>query len=172
MLNKPMGYVTTAHDPQGRPIVLDIVEQIPERLFPIGRLDLNTEGLLLLTNDGDLANALLHPRYAIPKTYRVKISGDLTPEACSALERGVELEDGITAPAQVTQIHRSRRNTWFDLSITEGRNRQVRRMCEALDCSVSMLKRIRFGTLSLDSLPVGKFRHLSDLELQSLQKMG
>lgn len=171
MLNKPMGYVTTAHDPQGRPTVFDLVEQIPERLFSIGRLDLNTEGLLLLTNDGDLANALLHPRYAIPKTYRVKISGDLDPKNCLALEQGVELEDGITAPAQVDRIRKSRRNTWFDLTITEGRNRQVRRMCETLGCSVSMLKRIRFGTLDLDDLPVGQARHLSALELQSLQQV-
>jgi len=171
ILNKPMGYVTTAHDPQGRPTVFDLVEQIPERLFSIGRLDLNTEGLLLLTNDGDLAHTLLHPRYAIPKTYRVKISGDLDSKTCTALERGVELEDGITAPAQVARIRKSKRNTWFDLSITEGRNRQIRRMCEALGCSVSMLKRIRFGTLNLDGLPVGQFRHLSAMELQSLQQM-
>ncbi|MCA1796561.1 MAG: rRNA pseudouridine synthase [Geobacteraceae bacterium] len=171
MLNKPMGYVTTAHDPQGRPTVFDLVDKIPERLFSIGRLDLNTEGLLLLTNDGELAHTLLHPSYAIPKTYRVKISGDPDPKTCTALERGVELEDGITAPAQVARIRKSKRNTWFDLSITEGRNRQVRRMCESLGCSVSMLKRIRFGTLELDGLPVGQYRHLSPMELQALQRM-
>jgi 23S rRNA pseudouridine2605 synthase len=171
MLNKPLGYVTTAHDPQGRSTVFDLLEQIPERLFSIGRLDLNTEGLLLLTNDGDLAHTLLHPRYAIPKTYRVKISGELGQKTCTALEQGVELEDGITAPAQVSRIRKSKRNTWFDLTITEGRNRQVRRMCETLGCSVSMLKRIRFGTLDLSELPVGKFRYLSGVELKSLQQM-
>ncbi|MFO7831072.1 MAG: pseudouridine synthase [Desulfuromonadaceae bacterium] len=171
MLNKPMGYVTTAHDPQGRPTVLDLVRQVPERLFPIGRLDLNTEGLLLLTNDGELAHTLLHPRYAIPKTYRVKISGDMDTGTCTALERGVKLDDGITAPAQVARIRKSKRNTWFDLTITEGRNRQVRRMCEALGCSVSMLKRIRFGSLSIDGLPVGEFRHLSAAELRTLQQV-
>ncbi|MDY0292115.1 MAG: pseudouridine synthase [Desulfuromonadaceae bacterium] len=170
MLNKPIGYVTTAHDPQGRATVLDLVEQIPERLFPIGRLDLNTEGLLLLTNDGALANALLHPRYTIPKTYQVKISGELDPKTCRKLEQGVELEDGITAPAQVSKIRKSRRNTWFNLTITEGRNRQVRRMCEAQGCAVSMLKRIRFGNLDLGDLPVGKFRHLSAAEVETLQQ--
>lgn len=171
MLNKPLGYVSTAHDPQGRSTVFDLVEEVPERLFSIGRLDLNTEGLLLLTNDGDLANSLLHPRYAIPKTYRVKISGDLTTRAVNILEQGVELEDGITAPAEVSRIRKSRRNTWFDLTITEGRNRQVRRMCEAVGSSVSMLKRIRFGTLDLNDLPVGKFRYLKPAELQELQRL-
>ena len=171
MLNKPMGYVTTARDPQGRPTVLDLVKQVPERLFPIGRLDLNTEGLLLLTNDGELAHTLLHPRYAIPKTYRVKISGDMDSATCTVLERGVKLDDGITAPAQVARIRKSKRNTWFDLTITEGRNRQVRRMCETLGFSVSILKRIRFGSLSISGLPVGEFRHLSASEVQTLQQM-
>jgi 23S rRNA pseudouridine2605 synthase len=171
MLNKPLGYVTTANDPQGRPTVFDLVDNIPERLFSIGRLDLNTEGLLLLTNDGDLAHALLHPRYAIPKTYRVKISGQLSAEGVASLEQGVELEDGITAPAKVERIRKSKRNTWFDLTITEGRNRQVRRMCDAVGCSVSMLKRIRFGTLDLNGLGVGKFRYLSADELQALQQI-
>jgi len=171
MLNKPLGYVTTAHDPQGRATVFDLVAQVPERLFSIGRLDLNTGGLLLLTNDGALANSLLHPRYGIPKTYRVKISGELGPVARQSLEQGVSLEDGITAPAQVSRIRESSRNTWFDLTITEGRNRQVRRMCEAVGCSVSMLKRVRFGTLELKALPVGRFRHLSAAEVESLRRL-
>ncbi|MGC9519299.1 MAG: pseudouridine synthase [Desulfuromonadaceae bacterium] len=172
MLNKPLGYVTTAQDPQGRPTVLDLVKQVPVRLFPIGRLDLNTEGLLLMTNDGELANALLHPRYAIPKTYRVKISGGLDERARKALCEGVSLEDGVTAPAQIDRIRKSQRNTWFDLTITEGRNRQVRRMCEAVGCSVSMLKRVRFGVLDLGDLPVGQFRHLNATEIRALRQGG
>ncbi|MFA5701216.1 MAG: pseudouridine synthase [Desulfuromonas sp.] len=171
MLNKPLGYVTTAHDPQGRATVFDLVAQIPERLFSIGRLDLNTEGLLLLTNDGVLANSLLHPRFGIPKTYRVKISGTLDQEARQKLEQGVALEDGLTAPAQISRVRESRRNTWFDLTLTEGRNRQVRRMCEAVGCSVSMLKRVRFGTLELQELPVGSFRHLNAAEIESLRRL-
>ncbi len=170
MLNKPLGYVTTAHDPKGRATVFDLVVQIPERLFSIGRLDLNTEGLLLLTNDGELANRLLHPRFGIPKTYQVKISGELSLVAQQSMEQGVMLEDGITAPAQIDRIRRSRRNTWFELTLTEGRNRQVRRMCEAVGCSVSMLKRVRFGTLDLQKLAVGSFRHLSAAEVSSLRR--
>lgn len=171
MLNKPLGYVTTAHDPQGRATVFDLVAQIPERLFSIGRLDLNTEGLLLLTNDGVLANSLLHPRFGIPKTYQVKISGELNLIARQNLEQGVMLEDGITAPAQISRVRTSRRNTWFDLTLTEGRNRQVRRMCEAVGCSVSMLKRVRFGTLKLQELPAGQYRHLSAAEVESLRRL-
>jgi len=120
LLNKPVGYVTTLKDPQGRPTIREFLHGISQRLFPVGRLDLNTEGLLLLTNDGDLSAHILHPRHKIPKTYRVKISGILSPSAQNKLESGVELEDGITAPAKIDHVRSSAKNTWFELTITEG----------------------------------------------------
>lgn len=170
ILNKPMGYVTTLRDPQGRPTILHFLKDIKERLFPIGRLDLNTEGLLLLTNDGDLSQSLLHPRHKIPKTYRVKVSGRLTKEAQLAMEKGVVLEDGMTAPATIDHIDFSGKNTWFNLTITEGRNRQVRRMCTAVGFSVSALKRIRMANIELGELPVGHLRKLHPREIQKLKQ--
>ncbi|MDY0189648.1 MAG: pseudouridine synthase [Desulfuromonas sp.] len=171
LLNKPIGYVTTLNDPQGRPTINDFLQDISQRLFPVGRLDLNTEGLLLLTNDGDLAAHILHPRHKIPKTYLVKISGTLSPNAQQALERGVMLEEGITAPAKIAHVRSSARNTWFELTITEGRNRQVRRMCSVVGSSVSSLKRVRMANIELGNLAPGKTRFLRDDELAKLQKM-
>ena len=169
LLNKPAGYVTTAHDPQGRPTVFELVKDVPQRLFSVGRLDLNTEGLLLLTNDGNLAHALMHPKFSIAKTYRVKVRGKLSFKARNALERGVVLEDGITAPANVAHVRTSQHNTWFDLSIKEGRNRQVRRMCECVGYTVSHLRRTGFAFLDLSGLPLGKYRHLTEAELKRLR---
>ncbi|OQY20144.1 MAG: pseudouridine synthase [Desulfobacteraceae bacterium 4572_35.1] len=171
LLNKPVGYVTTLSDPQGRPTILHFLTDIDERLFPVGRLDLNTEGLLLLTNDGDLAARLLHPRHKIPKTYRVKVSGQLSSVAQQKLTRGVELEDGLTAPAKIEHLRSSPRNSWFDLTIFEGRNRQVRRMCRAVGYSVSSLKRVRMANIELGNLASGKTRMLRSDELENLKKM-
>jgi 23S rRNA pseudouridine2605 synthase len=171
LLNKPIGYVTTLKDPQGRPTINDFLQNISQRLFPVGRLDLNTEGLLLLTNDGDLAAHILHPRHKIPKTYLVKISGTLSPSAQQALEHGVMLEEGVTAPAKIAHVRSSARNTWFELTITEGRNRQVRRMCTVVGSSVSALKRVRMANIELGNLAPGKTRFLRDDELAKLQKM-
>lgn len=171
LLNKPIGYVTTLKDPQGRPTILHFLHGVEERLYPVGRLDLNTEGLLLLTNDGDLAAHLLHPRHKIPKTYRVKVSGQLSAAAQDALERGVTLEDGMTAPAKVEHLRTSAKNSWFDLTITEGRNRQVRRMCTAVGYSVSSLKRLRMANIELGNLPSGKTRPLTREELVTLRKL-
>ncbi len=170
ILNKPMGYVTTLKDPQGRPTILHFLQDIKQRLFPVGRLDLNTEGLLLLTNDGELSQSLLHPRHKIPKTYRVKVSGRLTRVAQESMEQGVVLEDGITAPAKIDNINHSGKNTWFDMTITEGRNRQVRRMCTAVGFSVSALKRIRMANIELGDLPPGHKRKLHLREIQKLKQ--
>ncbi|MBE0599663.1 MAG: rRNA pseudouridine synthase [Desulfuromonadales bacterium] len=171
LLNKPIGYVTTARDPQGRPVVTDLVKEIPARLFPVGRLDLTTEGLLLLTNDGELANRLAHPRHEVEKTYLARVRGILTPEARQSLERGLTLEDGPTAPARIESVRASGSHTWFEITIHEGRNRQVRRMCEAVGLPVSRLKRIRFAFLELGDLRPGRFRLLNRAEVAALKRL-
>ncbi|MCW8858200.1 MAG: rRNA pseudouridine synthase [Deltaproteobacteria bacterium] len=171
LLNKPRGYVSTLHDPEGRRRVTDLVAAIPQRLFPIGRLDYNTEGLLLLTNDGELSQKLSHPRYHVDKTYLVKVRGVLTAQMVSALERGVTLDDGITAPAKVSQQRSVGSNHWFELTIHEGKNRQIRRMCETLGLTVVRLKRIKFGQLCLADLATGQYRVLTEKEIERLKKI-
>lgn len=171
LLNKPVGYVTTLKDPQGRPTISDFLHDIGQRLFPVGRLDLNTEGLLLLTNDGELSAHILHPRHKIPKTYLVKINGILSASAQQSLEQGVMLEEGLTAPAKIAHVRSSAKNTWFELTITEGRNRQVRRMCTAVGSSVSALKRVRMANIELGNLAPGKTRFLRADELAALKKI-
>lgn len=171
LLNKPAGYVTTARDPQGRKVVSDLLRDVKVRVFPVGRLDLNTEGLLLLTNDGDLAARLTHPRHQIAKTYLVRVRGALTAAARRQLEEGVELEDGLTAPAKVAKVRSSGSHTWLELTINEGRNRQVRRMCEAVGHSVSRLKRVGLAFLLLEGVPVGQYRPLTTGEVKRLKKL-
>ena len=171
LLNKPLGFVTTLKDPQGRPTIRRFLNGVDQRVYPVGRLDVNSEGLLLLTNDGWLTQHLLHPRHQVSKTYRVKISGRISPEACKQLEEGVALEDGLTAPAVVRNVHYSARNSWFDLEIREGRNRQVRRMCRQVGFEVSALKRIRIGPLELGDLGKGQCRYLTSKEIQQLKSI-
>lgn len=171
LLNKPSGYVTSLKDPQGRPVVSDLVKSLGERLFPVGRLDYNTEGLLLLTNDGDLAQRLAHPRHKVNKTYLVRVRGQLDARARTALERGVSLGDGMTAPARVARLRHSGGHSWFELTIREGRNRQVRRMCEKLGYPVSRLRRIRVAFLELGDLQPGAFRLLSAREVSELKRL-
>lgn len=171
LLHKPAGYVTTSRDPQGRPVVNDLLRDIPARLFSVGRLDYNTEGLLLLTNDGELAQRLAHPRHEVEKTYLVRVRGSLPDDARRDLEQGVKLEEGVTAPARVEKVRMTATHTWFELTIHEGRNRQVRRMCEAVGFPVSRLKRIRFAFLDLGRLAPGEYRHLSQEEVKSLQRL-
>jgi 23S rRNA pseudouridine2605 synthase len=165
-LHKPLGTLSTAHDPGGRPTV---VELIPERrrLYPVGRLDADSSGLILLTNDGALANHLTHPRYEVPKTYRVRVTrAPVSERALSALRGGVELEDGPTAPASARRL---RGGDELELTIREGRNRQVRRMCEAVGHPVLSLQRIAFGSLRLGALAVGEHRRLGERELEALR---
>ncbi len=164
LLNKPAGVVTTAHDPQGRPTVVGLV-QSDVRLFPVGRLDRETTGALLLTNDGDLAHRLMHPRHGVEKTYVVDVEGDPAPEALDRLRRGVELVDGITAPAAVRRLDTGR----IELRIHEGRNRQVRRMCEAVGHPVRRLHRSQYAALSVDDLEPGAWRILTEGELSDLR---
>ena len=168
LLNKPRGYVSTAHDDRGRKTVLDLLdENFSERVYPVGRLDLNSEGLLILTNDGDLTNALLHPRNEIAKTYRAKISGTVTEEKLDRLRAGIELDDGLTAPAEIYLLAEN----LIEVTIHEGRNRQVRRMFAAIGCDVKRLRRIKFAGLTLDGVKVGRFRALTATEVSALKKI-
>jgi 23S rRNA pseudouridine2605 synthase len=171
LLNKPVGYVTTLSDPEGRPVVTDLVREIPARLHPVGRLDLTTEGLLLLTNDGELTHRLAHPRHEVEKTYLVRLRGALSAAARRQLAEGVMLEDGLTAPARVEKVRVTGSHTWLEITIREGRNRQVRRMCEAVGHPVSRLKRIRLAFLELGTLPAGKYRILSAAEVARLKRL-
>jgi len=184
-LHKPVGVLSTARDPHGRPTVLELLGE-ERRLYPVGRLDADSSGLILLTNDGELANRLTHPRYEVPKTYRVRVAGGPVEErALRALRAGVELEDGPTAPARVRRLTggESRSATErraageggpdeLELTIREGRNRQVRRMCEAVGHPVLALQRIAFGPLRLGALEPGAHRRLGEVELRKLGETG
>ena len=165
VLNKPAGVVTTADDPQGRPTVVGLVPNEP-RVFPVGRLDVDTEGLLLLTNDGELAHRLAHPSYGVEKEYVAEVEGLPTRAVLRRLREGVELDDGPTAPARATLVDPS----VVRLTIHEGRNRQVRRMCEAVGHSVVRLVRTRIGPLADRSLAPGAWRELTGDEVRSLQR--
>jgi pseudouridine synthase len=168
MLHKPPGYVTTLHDPQGRPTVGDLLLGIKERVFHVGRLDYDSEGLLLLTNDGDFAQKTAHPRYGITRTYRVKVRGRLGEKECACLREGVLLEDGRFAPRRVEIEKTNPGSTWLTLVIHEGRRRVIRRALAELGYPVQRLMRVRFGPLELGDLPPGRYRHLSALEVQTL----
>jgi 23S rRNA pseudouridine2605 synthase len=170
-LYKPAGYMTTLKDPQGRPLVTDLLKDIRERVYPVGRLDYNTEGLLLLTNDGEWANALAHPRHEVDKEYHVRVRGSVVPEQIDLLAAGVRLDDGPTAPALVRVIKESENNTWLSVTIHEGRYRQVRRMCEAVNLSVVRLKRARYGFIGLEGLRTGKYRFLTPDEVARLRRL-
>lgn len=171
LLNKPLGIVTTLSDPEGRPVVTDLVSDLKVRVFPVGRLDINTSGLLLLTNDGDLANRLAHPSRQVNKRYLVKVRGHLSNDSKRQLEEGIKLEDGMTSPAKVLNLRIRGGHTWFELIIHEGRNRQVRRMCEALGYQVSRLVRVGYAFLTLDDLAPGQKRLLSEREIRLLQEL-
>ena len=168
LLNKPKGYVSTASDERGRRTVLDLLPEVKERIYPIGRLDMNTEGLLLLTNDGELMNGLLHPRYEVQKTYVARIAKGLSEEEITALREGVKLEDGLTAPARVRVLAEEPGRTRVEITIHEGRNRQVRRMFQAVGHEVLALKRTAFAGLTLEGVKRGEHRALADDEIKML----
>jgi 23S rRNA pseudouridine2605 synthase len=171
LLHKPVGVVTTLSDPEGRPVVTDLLRDLPARVYPVGRLDLTTSGLLLLTNDGSLAQRLAHPRHEVTKTYLVRVRGIVSAEQLKRLEQGVTLDDGPTAPAKVAKVRRSGSHSWFELTIHEGRNRQVRRMCEALGLPVSRLMRIGYAFLTLDGVEPGHYRLLTPPEVARLKQL-
>ncbi|HEX5852039.1 MAG TPA: pseudouridine synthase [Solirubrobacteraceae bacterium] len=167
-LHKPVGVVSTARDTHGRKTVLDLVPARGLRLYPVGRLDADSSGLILLTNDGELANQLTHPRFEVPKTYRAKLAGPaLTDRALRELRAGVRLEDGVTAPARTRRVSQH----VLELTIHEGRNRQVRRMCDAVGRPVLELTRIAFGPLALGDLKPGAHRRLGDAEVRRLRAL-
>jgi 23S rRNA pseudouridine2605 synthase len=163
LLHKPAGVVTTASDPHGRPTVVELVDH-PSRVVPVGRLDADTTGALVLTNDGELAHRLAHPRYGVEKTYVADVEGEPDDEALRALERGIELEDGLTAPARARRIAPSR----IELTVHEGRNRQVRRMLDAVGHPVTHLHRSAYAGISADALQPGEWRELMPEEVASL----
>jgi 23S rRNA pseudouridine2605 synthase len=166
-LNKPVGVVSTAKDTHGRPTVVDLV-RAGRRLYPVGRLDADTTGLILLTDDGDLAHQLTHPSFEVPKTYRAQVGGGRVKEpALQQLRDGIELDDGPSAPAKVRQV----RSGVLELTIHEGRNRQVKRMCEAVGHPVRSLQRVAFGPLRLGELPEGEARQLTPAEVQRLRNI-
>lgn len=169
ILNKPRGVMCTAQDPQGRPTVCDYVKDLPVRVYNAGRLDYDSEGLLVMTNDGDLAYKLTHPRFCMDKTYAAICDGLLTKAQIAALEQGVQLEDGPTHPAKVREVFKLRNgNTAFNITIHEGRNRQVRRMLEAVGHETLALKRVALGPLRLGDLPSGTYRSLTAQEWDEL----
>jgi 23S rRNA pseudouridine2605 synthase len=168
MLNKPRGYVTTLRDPQGRPVVADLLFGVSERIFPVGRLDYDSEGLLLMTNDGDFSLKIQHPRFMIPKTYVVKIEGNLTSSDIKMLQNGIKLKDGKFKPVSFHIIKKNRKSCWFALTIAEGRNRLIRRVFESLGHTVIRLIRTAIADINLGSMKVGTFRHLARKEVQHL----
>ncbi len=169
--HKPPGIITAMKDPQHRPDLTPYLENLGEkrRVFPVGRLDFNSSGLLLLTNDGDLAQRLAHPRFGVNKAYRVKLNACPTDAQLGQLRKGVRLEDGLTAPARARVVERLKKNAWVEIEIHEGRNREVRRMFDALGYFVEKLIRIRVGAVSLGLLPPGALRMLSPAEVKSLK---
>ncbi len=168
LLYKPKGYLTTYRDPQGRPTIYDLLPDRDRYLFPVGRLDLDTSGLLILTNDSAFAERLTNPDYKVPKTYLVKASTNLTDAQLDELRRGVALRDGPTRPARVERIRQSGGKTVFEITIAEGRNRQVRRMVEALDAKVLKLVRVAIGGIRIGELQIGKARELRADEVKGL----
>jgi len=169
ILNKPAGYLTTVSDSFNRPTVMDLIKE-EIRVFPVGRLDYDTEGLLIFTNAGELAHRLMHPGFKLKKTYVAEVKGCPDDESLDRLRSGIKLEDGITYPAGVKLIKKGEKSSTVTITISEGRKRQVRRMFEAIGCDVVKLKRTKYGPLTLKGLKLGKYRHLSDLEIKSLME--
>jgi 23S rRNA pseudouridine2605 synthase len=169
VVHKPAGVVSTAHDPEGRPKVIDMVESAA-RLYPVGRLDVDSTGLVLLTNDGELANRLMHPRYEVPRTYRARVAGGPSKRSLQALRSGVDLDDGRTRPALVSVLTSPGRESTLEITIHEGRNRMVRRMLEAVGHPVRALERVAFGPLELGRLRPGDSRKVRPRELEDLRR--
>ncbi len=173
LLNKPKQHISAVSDDKGRKTVMDCFPGVKERIFPVGRLDYDTTGLLLMTNDGEFANAMMHPRYHLEKTYEVAVDGVLTDHMIHMLERGIELEDGKTLPAKVYLLSRfeGKKKTVLQITIREGRNREIKRMMEFFHCTVTRLNRIQYGFLDLGQLHQGQYRKLRMYEVKKLMKM-
>lgn len=172
LLYKPKGYLTTRTDPDGRPTIYDLLKGVKQWVFPVGRLDQDTSGLLIVTNDSGLAEHLTNPDYHVPKTYLVKAAHLLSDEQLESMRQGIELKDGPTRPAEVKRLRDSGQRTFFEITITEGRNRQVRRMVEEAGSKVLKLVRISIGPLRIGALQIGHVRHLDPAELRALRHAG
>ncbi len=171
LLNKPFGYISTLSDPQGRPLVTDLLKDIPQRVYPVGRLDFDTLGLLFFTNDGEWAHRMTHPRFQVPRTYKVTVPGMIEDKSIALLRKGVQLPDGSTVRSKTSVITRSARQSILRMTITEGKSRQVRRMIESVGYSVVHLIRTGFGKITLGDLKVGEYRHLETVEVESMKKL-
>ncbi|MBI5826283.1 MAG: rRNA pseudouridine synthase [Deltaproteobacteria bacterium] len=168
LLNKPKGYISAVADPLKRPVVTDLLK-VRERVFPVGRLDYDAEGALILTNDGELSNRLIHPKFKVPKKYLVKVRDVPTDEDLQKLRKGVYLDDGRTLPADAKFVRKTQENSWIELTVTEGRNRLVKRMCMAIGHPVSKLKRMEFAGIKLGALEAGQWRFLTPKEVERLK---
>ena len=168
MFYKPRGCLTTMHDPEGRPTIKEFLRQVKHRVFPIGRLDYNTEGLLLLTNDGDFSNYLMHPKNNIPRTYTAKLTGILDDEMIEKLKSGVRLEDGLAFASRIIKKRKLKSNSWIEITVNEGRNRLVRRMMQKVGHTVKTLKRTSIGNLNLGTMVAGQIRYLTQDEVREL----
>jgi 23S rRNA pseudouridine2605 synthase len=171
MLNKPFGYISALSDPAGRPIVTHLLKDVGERVYPVGRLDFDSLGLLLFTNDGEWAHRLTHPKYHVTKTYKVTVEGKISGEALNSLRKGVRLEDGPTGPSKTTFLQQDGRKSLIRMTITTGKSRLVRRMLEAVGYRVVHLIRTGFGVIELGSLKIGDYRHLEPDEVRAMKKM-
>lgn len=170
LFNKPRGVVTSLSDPQGRPTVKNYLKGIKQRVYPVGRLDYDSEGLLLLTNDGEFTHAVLHPSKKVPKTYHVKIKGIILPAEIEKLRNGISLDGVLTAPAKIRTVKKTEHNSWIEMTIYEGRKRQIRRMFQRIGHSVIRLIRIKINGVALGSLPPGAYRYLRPEEKKKILK--
>ena len=171
MLHKPAGYICSRSDPEGRPTVMNPVGPIPQQLYPVGRLDWDTEGLLVLTNDGDFAQRLMHPRYGADRVYRIKVRGVPTAKALERMRHGVYIDGVLAQPKRITLVERTARNAWLEVVLPEGRNQQLKIMGEAVGHPVQRIVRRSFGPLQLESLPVGTVRHLNREEIDAVRAL-
>ena len=170
LLNKPSGYITSLKDPEGRPTVMDLLKKIRQRVYPVGRLDYDTEGLLIITNDGRFANTLMHPRYKVLKTYLVKIKGQISEKSMKHLTEGVHINGRKAAPIAIKKKGLREKNSWIEITLQEGRNRQIKRMLEILGYRVIKLKRTSYGSLNLKGVPLGAYRFLTRFEVAQMKK--
>lgn len=170
-MNKPIGVLTTVNDPYGRPTVMDILKNVDTRVYPVGRLDMDSEGLLLLTNDGQATFKLTHPKFEIPKTYMVCVEGPIQNDAITRLENGIMLEDGLTYPAEIKVFKIDKNSSRLSVKIHEGRNRQIRRMFEAVGHRVISLKRIQIGSISINGLKSGQWDYMSKKEINYIKNI-
>jgi 23S rRNA pseudouridine2605 synthase len=170
VLNKPRAYMTTVSDPEGRPTVMDLTDRIKKRIYPVGRLDYLSEGLLLMTNDGEIANKIMHPKYEVEKVYEVKVFGKVNEILLNKLRKGVAAEDGLLKPKSVRVIEQLPNKTWLEFRLVEGKNREIRRICEAVEVTIDKLRRVAIGALSIQGIQPGEWRFITKKEL--LQALG